>query len=430
MMQVSIESENGLERRVRVQVPAERIENEIEVRLKKVGTQAKLPGFRPGKIPAKVVKQQFGNQVRQEVVQEMVQSTYAEAVTQEKLQPAGSPSIEPETLEEGQDLTYVAVFEVYPDVELKGLEKIKVQTPEVAIADADIDEMIDNLRKQRVDWSVVERKADSGDKVTLDFAGTLKGEAFEGGSAEDFEFVLGEGQMLEDFEKGIKGLKAGDEKSIKVKFPKDYQAQELAGAKADFALTIKSVAESVLPEIDEEFVKSYGIESGSADDLRADITKNMERERDAKISGEIKRQVMEGIIEQNPVAVPDVLIGQEAHSMQHEAMERMGIKDHDQAPAEETFREPAEKRVRLGLLFQELIQAHEIKVDSDRVTAKVDELVAPYENPDEIRQMYLQNPQFLGQVENAVLEEQVIEFVKGKAKVSAKKMAFRELMEL
>jgi trigger factor len=276
----------------------------------------------------------------------------------------------------------------------------------------------------------VERKAAEGDKVTLDFDGTVKGEAFEGGSAEGFEFVLGEGQMLEDFEKGVKGLQAGDEKSIKVKFPKDYHAPELAGAKAEFALKIKTVVEPVLPEIDAEFIKSYGIESGAADDLRADITKNMERERDAKVQGEVKRQVMEGLIKQNPVAVPAVLIGQEAHSMQHEAMERMGIKEHDQAPAEETFREPAEKRVRLGLLFQELIQAQEIKADSDKVTAKVDELVAAYENPEEIRKMYLQNPQFLGQVENVVLEEQVIAFLQDKAKVSAKKMAFRELMEL
>jgi trigger factor len=429
-MQVSIESEKGLERRMRVQVPAERIEKEIEVRLQSVGRKAKLPGFRPGKIPAKVVRQQFGDSVRQEVVQEIVQSTYAEAVAQEKLQPAGSPNIEPEALEAGKDLAYVAVFEVYPEFKLKGLEKIKVQTPEVAIADADIDEMIDNLRKQRVDWSVVERKAAEGDKVTLDFDGTLKGESFEGGSAEGFEFVLGEGQMLEDFDKGVKGLQAGDEKSIKVKFPKDYHAPDLAGAKAEFALKIKTVAEPVLPEIDEEFVKSYGIESGAADDLRADITKNMQRERDAKVQGEVKRQVMEGLVEQNPVAVPVVLIGQEAHSMQHEAMERMGIKEHDQAPAEETFREPAEKRVRLGLLFQELIQTQEIKADSDKVTAKVDELVAAYENPEEIRKMYLQNPQFLGQVENVVLEEQVIEFLQDKAKVSAKKMAFRELMEL
>ncbi|NND54891.1 MAG: trigger factor, partial [Gammaproteobacteria bacterium] len=369
-------------------------------------------------------------QVRQEVLQEVLQSSYAEAVTQEKLQPAGSPNIEPETIEEGKDLTYVAVVEVYPDVEIKGLDKIKVKQPTVEIGDADIDEMIDNLRKQRSDWAAVDRKAGDGDRVKLDFAGTLNGEAFEGGSAEDFEFVIGEGQMLEDFEKGVKGLKTGDEKTIKVKFPKDYHSTELAGEKAEFALTIKEVAESVLPEIDEEFVKSYGIESGSADDLRADIIKNMERELDAKSKGEIKRQVMEGLAEQNPIEVPGVLVHQEAHSMQHQAMERMGIKDHDQAPPEETFMEPAEKRVRLGLLLQEVIADNKIEVDRDRVTAKVDELVAPYDQPDEIRNMYLQNPQFLGQVENVVLEEQVVEFLQAQAKVSSQKMAFKELMEL
>lgn len=429
-MQVSIESEKGLERRMRVQVPADRIESEVEVRLKKVGRQAKLQGFRPGKIPPKVVKQHFGAQVRQEVLQEVLQSTYSEAVTQEQLQPAGSPDIEPESVEEGKDLSYVAVFEVFPEVKIKGLEKIKVQRPEVAISDADIDEMIDNLRKQRADWAEVERKAAEGDKVKLDFNGTLKGEPFEGGSAEDFEFVLGEGQMLEDFEKGIRGLKAGDEKTIKVKFPRDYHATELAGAKAEFALNIKAVSESVLPELDAEFVKSYGIESGSADDLRADITKNMERERDAKVLADVKRQVMDGLITQNPIDVPAVLVSQEAHSMQHDAMERMGIKDQDQAPPQDTFQEPAEKRVRLGLLLQEIIAVEKIEVDRDRVNAKVDELVAPYENPDDIRNMYLQNPQFLAQVENAILEEQVIEFLQEKAKLSDRKMAFRELMEL
>lgn len=429
-MQVSIESEKGLERRMRVQVPADRIESEVEVRLRKVGRQAKIHGFRPGKIPARVVKQHFGAQVRQEVVQEVLQSTWSEAVSQQKLQPAGSPNIEPETMEEGQDLSYIAVFEVFPEVEIKGLEKIKVQRPEVAISDADVDEMIDNLRKQRADWAEVERKAAAGDKVKLDFKGTLKGEPFEGGSAEDFEFVLGEGQMLEDFEKGVTGLKAGDEKTIKVKFPKDYHSTELAGAKAEFALTIKSVAESVLPELDEEFVKSYGIDSGSADDLRADITKNMERERDAKVLAETKRQVMEGLAAQNPIEVPAVLVSQEAHSMQHDAMERMGIKDHAQAPPQDTFKEPAEKRVRLGLLLQEIVAGEKLEVDNERVRAKVDELVAPYENPDEIRNMYLQNRQFLAQVENAILEEQVIEFLQEKAKLSTKKMAFRELMEL
>lgn len=421
MMQVSIESEEGLERRMRVQVPADRIENEVQIRLKKVGRQAKLQGFRPGKIPANVVKQHFGAQVRQEVLQEVLQSTYSEAVTQQQLQPAGSPNIEPENLTEGQDLSYVAVFEVYPEVQIKGLDKIKVQQPEVAIAPAEVDEMIQNLLKQRADWVEVDRKAADGDQVKLDFSGTLKGEPFEGGSAEGFEFILGEGQMLEDFEKGIRGLQAGDEKTIKVKFPKDYHAAELAGAKAEFALTIKAVSESVLPELNEDFVKSYGIESGAADDLRADIRKNMERERDAKARGEVKRQVMEGLAAQNPITVPAVLVKQEAHSMQHDAMERMGVKDHNQAPPEDTFKEPAEKRVRLGLLLQEIIAENKIEVDRERVTTKVDELVAPYENPEELRNMYLQNPQFLGQVENAVLEEQVIEFLQSKAKLSTKR---------
>jgi trigger factor len=290
--------------------------------------------------------------------------------------------------------------------------------------------MIEQLRKQRADWQEVDRQSADGDQVKLDFKGTLKGEPFEGGSAEDFEFVLGEGQMIEDFEKGIKGLKPGEEQTIKVKFPKDYHSTELAGAKVEFATTIKAVSEQVLAEVDEEFVKGYGIESGKQEELRTDINNNMERERAAKIKGEIKRQMMDGLLEQNPISVPAVMVKQEAHSMQHETMERMGIKDHDQAPAEDSFAEAAEKRVRLGLLLTQVISDNELEVDRDRVTAKVDELVASYENPDDIRNMYLQNPQFLGQVENAVLEEQVVEWMQEQASTKVKKMSFKELMEL
>lgn len=428
-MQVSVESAAGLERKLRVQVPAERIEQEVAERLQKVRKSAKLQGFRPGKVPPKVIKQRFGGQVRQEVLQEIIQTTYAEAVTQENLQPAGNPSIAPESIEEGQDFSYLATFEVFPEIEITGLDKIKLALPEVAVADGDIDDMIEQLRKQRAEWVDVDRKARDGDQVTLDFEGSLKGEVFEGGSAQDFPVVLGEGTMLEDFEKGLQGVKAGDEKTIKVKFPKDYQAENLAGAKADFTLKISAVKEQVLPALDEEFIKAYGIESGLEADLRADIAKNMERELAGKKAAEIKRQAMAGLAEQNPVSVPAVLVHQEAHSMQHEAMQRMGIQDHAQAPAEETFMEPAEQRVRLGLLLNKIITDNKLEVDRDRVTSKVDELVAPYDEPEEIRKMYLQNPQFLGQIENVVLEEQVVEWLQEQAKCTSKKMTFRELME-
>jgi trigger factor len=429
-MQVSVETSAGLERRMRVQVPADKIEQEVATRLQKVGRSAKIKGFRPGKIPPKVIKQHYGDQVRNEVLQEILQSSYSEAIMQEKLHPAGGPNIEPETLEEGKDLTYIAVFEIYPEIELKKLAKIKIQQPEVSIAASDVDTMIENLRKQRADWSAVERKAADGDQVTLDFDGTLNGEPFAGGSAKEFAIVLGDGQMLADFEKNLKGVKAGDEKSFKMKFPKDYHATELAGEKVEFAIKVSQVAEQALPELDEEFIKAYGIESGSSDELRKDIEKNMERELEAKSKAEIKKQILEGLLDTNPIDLPAVLVTQECQSLQKETMQKMGITEENQAPVADSFKEAAEKRVRLGLLMSAVLQENSLTVDQEQVSAKVDEICAPYENPDEVRNIYLQNPQFLGQIENMVLEEQVVAWLLEQAKVGSKKMKFKELMEL
>jgi trigger factor len=429
-MQVSVEASAGLERRMSVQVPAEQVEKEVSSRLASVGRNAKIQGFRPGKVPAKVIRQRYGDQVRQEVLQELLQSSYSEAVMQEQLQPAGSPTIEPGNLDEGQDLSYTAIFEIYPEIILKGLNSIKIEQPEAEISDADIDTMIENLRKQRADWQAVERKAADSDQVTLDFEGTLKGEPFDGSSAKDFKVVLGDGAMLPDFEKNLRGVEAGTEKSFKLKFPKDYHAADLAGQKVEFAITVAEVAEQVLPEIDEELVKTYGIESGSVDELRKDIAANMERELAAKCKAETKRQLLEGMLEANPIEIPDVLVRQECEAMQKETMQRMGITESDQAPGTETFRETAEKRVRLGLLMSAAIKENEIEVDQALVTAKVDEMCAPYDNPDEIRNIYMQNQQFLGQIQNMVMEEQVVAFLMEQGAVSSRKMAFSELMEM
>ncbi len=429
-MQVSVEVSAGLERRMRVQVPAEKIDKEVDARLQKVGRSAKIKGFRPGKVPAKVIRQQYGSEVRQEVLQEILQSSYSEAVTQEKLQPAGGPSIEPESLEEGEDLAYTAIFEVYPEFELKGLAKIKVQQAEATIDDSDIDTMLQNLRKHRATWNVVERKAADGDQVTLDFTGTLKGEPFEGGSAEAFPVVLGEGAMLPDFEKNLTGVSAGEEKTFKMKFPKDYHATELAGQKVEFKINVSQIAEQVLPEVDAEFIKAYGLESGKMEDLKKDIVANMEREHEAKTKADVKKQVLDGLIDGNSIDIPDVLVRQECESMQKEAMQRAGITDENQAPEVNSFRETAERRVRLGLLMSAAIRENDLELDQSRVTAKVDEMCAPYDNPDEIRNIYLQNPQFLGQIESMVLEEQVVEWLTTQAKVSGKTMSFKELMEL
>lgn len=429
-MQVSVEASAGLERRMHVQVPADKIEKQVASRLASVAKSAKIQGFRPGKVPAKVIQQRYGEQVRQEVIQDVLQSSYSEAIMQEKLQPAGGPTIEPGDIAAGKDLSYTAVFEVYPEFELKGLAKIKIEAPQVEIAASDIDTMIENLRKQRADWNPVERKAGEGDQVTIDFQGTLDGEVFEGGTAEGFKFVLGDGQMLEEFDKNARGLAAGGEKKFTMKFPQDYHATELAGKKVEFAIKVSEVAEQVLPEVDEEFVKAYGIESGAAEDLRKDISANMERELLAKSKAESKKQLLQGLLETNPIEVPGVLVTQESAAMRKEAMQRMGIADSEQGPAAEGFREGAEKRVRLGLLMSAAIKENDLELDQERVISKIDEMCASYENPDEIRNIYLKNQQFLGQIQNMVLEEQVVEWLSTQAKSSAKKMSFSELMEL
>jgi len=428
-MQVSVESSTGLERSIRVEVPADTIEQEVESRLKKVGKTAKIKGFRPGKIPAKVVRQYYGAEVRQDVLQEILQSSYTEALSQEKLVPAGQPHIHTESVDEGQNLIYKATFEVYPEIELKGLDSLKLEQPVVEISDSDENDMIENLRKQRADWEEVDRAAAEEDQITIDFEGTLKGEAFEGGSGEDMPVVLGGGQMLEDFEKALDGMKAGDVKDAKVKFPKDYPAEELAGKKADFKITAKKVEAKALPEINEDFVKGFGIESGTEEDFRKEVRANMDREYEAKSKAVMKTQVLDQVHDANKVDVPGVMIEQEIDSMQKEAMQRFGITDESQAPERDSFKEMAERRVRLSLLMTEVISSEQIQIDDTRVTEKVDELCKPYPNAEEMRNLYLQNQQLLSQIQNAVLEEQLIDFLIGKAKLKEKKMGFIELLE-
>ncbi|MDG1462269.1 MAG: trigger factor, partial [Gammaproteobacteria bacterium] len=392
-MQVSVESSAGLERTIRVEVPADTIDQEVELRLKKVAKTAKIKGFRPGKVPAKVVRQQFGAEVRQDVLQEILQTSYSEALGQEELNPAGQPEINTESLDAGENLVYTATFEVYPEFEIQGLNALKVEQPTIELGDSDLNDMIDNLRKQRASWNAVERAAADGDQITVDFVGTLKGEAFEGGTGEDMPVVLGSGQMLEDFEKNLFGLKVGDTKEFKVKFPKDYPAEELAGEKAVFNVTAKKVEEQELAELTEEFIKGFGIESGSEEDLRSDVRDNMERESEAKAKAFMKSQLMEQIHDANKIDVPSAMVEQEITAMQKDAMQRAQITDESQAPARETFAEMAERRARLSLLMSEVISSEQIQVDDVRVTDKVDELCKSYPNAEEMRNLYLQNQQ-------------------------------------
>ena len=428
-MNVTVESTGALERRMRVEVPAERIESEVAARLKSVGKTAKIKGFRPGKVPARVVRQHYGKQVRQEVLGEVMQKSYSDAVRQEKLRPAGGPKIETEK-DDGETFAYVATFEVLPEVELKDLDKIKVDKPEVDIRDEDLDDMLLSLRKQRASWEAVERKSKDGDRVVVDFTGSIDGEEFQGGTGKEIPVVLGQGQMLPDFEKGLKGIKAGDEKTIKVKFPKDYHSEDLAGKKAKFAINTHRVEEEVLPELNDEFAEAFNVTEGGLEQFKKDVRENMEREAKGKIDSDIREQVLNGLLEKNPIDVPHSLVHEEMHSMQHEAMQRLGIEDHDKAPPMDNFREAAEKRVRLGLLLQKVIADNTLTVTQDDLRARVEEMCAGYENSGDMVEMYMGNPQIMQQIEPMVLEQKAVDWLLENGKSKAKKVTFKDYMNL
>ena len=427
-MQVTVESTGKLERRMRVELPAERITSEVNARLKSVGKTAKIKGFRPGKVPPKIVRQRYGKQIRDEVISELMQKSYTDAVMQEKLNPAGGPRISPEPAKDGDSFAYVATFEVMPEVELKGLDKIKVTRPDVTIGDDDLDAMIEKLRRQKATWEPVERASRDGDRVVVDFEGTLKGEPIKGGTGTEVPVVLGDGQMLGDFEKGLTGVKAGEQTSFKVKFPKDYHAEDLKGKKVDFAVTVHRVEEQVLPPVDDELAALFEVTEGGIEQFKKDVLDNMRREAEAKVRNDVREQVMNGLVEANPFDIPQALKHQEMHTMQHEAMQRLGIEDHDQAPPIENFAEHAERRVRLGLLVRQLIADQDLSVTRDEVKKRVEELCAGYENADQMVDIYMNNPQMVEQVEPMVLEDKAIDWLLDNCKVTNKKQSFTEYM--
>jgi len=427
-MQVTVESTGTLERRMRVELPAERIDNEVNSRLKAWGRKAKIKGFRPGKVPPKVVKQHYGKQIRDEVLNEVMQQSFSDALVQEKLNPAGGPRIEPADASDASTFAYVATFEVMPEFELRNLDKIAIDKPSVQISDADIDEMILKLRKQKATWQPVERAADAGDRVVVDFEGTLKGERFDGGTGKEIPVVLGSGRMLEDFEKGLHGMKPGGEKSIKVKFPKDYHAEDLAGKKVDFALKVHRVEEEILPPVDDKLAEMFEVSEGGLEQFLKDVRENMEREARAKVQSDIREQVMNGLLEANPIDIPQTLKHSEMHTMQHEAMRRLGIKDHDQAPPMENFAEMAEKRVRLGLLVSRVIDDQKLTADEEKIRQRVEELCSGYENADDMVRIYMSNPQVIQQIQPMVLEQQALDWLMENGKTKDRKVAFSEYM--
>jgi len=427
-MQVSVESIGKLERRMQVQVPAERVAAEIAARLKNISRTARLNGFRPGKAPLKVIRQQFGSQVHREVIGELLQSSYAEAVTQNQLAPAGSPRIEPQSMDEGQDLKYVATFEVLPEVVLQPIESLQVDKVAAEVTESDIDAMIERLRKQQMKHTAVSRPAAAGDKVTIDFEGAIDGVPFAGGKGENIAIVLGEARMLPDLENGLVGAVPGEKRNVTVNFPADYRASELAGKSAIFATEIKTVEEPVLPELDEEFCKSFGVTEGGLPKLREDVGANMRRELEQALRNRNKATVMEKLYAANPTDVPNVLIEGQIRDMQVEAMRRAGAKDASQAPPRDPFVEPARRRVTLGLLLNDVIRREKLVVDRARVNERLDEMVAAYGDPGAMKRAYMQNAEAMRQVEGLALEDQAVEWILQHAKVHDVSSTFKELM--
>ncbi len=426
-MDVTVKSTGALERSMRVVLPIEPIEEQVNSRLQSVGRTAKIKGFRPGKVPAKVVKQRYGKKVREEVLGEVLQKSFSAAVTQEKLNPAGGPKIETEA-ENGKTFAFTATCEVMPEFELSGLEKIKIEKVEVSIGEDDIEAMFTSLRKQKATWEVVDRKSGDGDRVTIDFVGKLKGEVFPGGEGKDYQVVIGAGQMLADFEKGLEGVQAGDEKTFKVKFPKDYHADELAGKKADFTITAHQVEDEILPELNDDFAAMFNVAEGGLEQFTVDVRENMEREADLKIKSDVREQVMKALLDGNPLDIPQTLKHQEMHSLQREAMQRMGVEDDKQAPPLSNFSAAAENRVKLGLLLRQVISDKELTIDAAMLRARVEEMCAGYENSDDMVNMYLSNPQVMQQIEPMVIEQQAIDWILENGKVKTKKISFGEFM--
>ncbi len=426
-MQVTVENGEGLERRMTVVLPAEDINKEVETRLKQLSKTVRIHGFRPGKVPIKVLRTRYGVQVQQEVFGDKIQSSFSEAVTQQELRPAGMPKIETD-LAQGQDearYAYTAVFDVLPEIELASLSGASIERPVAEVTDGDVDEMIERLRKQRQTWNDVEREAGDGDQLTISFVGKMDDEAFEGGTANDVPLVLGSGSMIEGFEDALMGAKAGEQRSFEVAFPEDYRVENLAGKPAVFEVEVGQVAEPVLPEIDAEFAKAFGVESGDLDQFRADIRNNMERELRQRVQGKLKSQAMDALLEAHPLDVPSALVEEEISALMEQMKQNTGGQNMELP--RNLFEEEAAKRVRLGLLVAEVVKQKGIKLDEARLQSTIEDMASTYEDPQQVIDYYNKNRQQRGAVENLVLEDQVVDWVLDEAQVEDVQQSFADV---
>ena len=431
-MQVSVETTSGLERQMTITVPAERIDQDVDKLVAQQARTRRLDGFRPGKVPTKVIKRMFGSSIRQDVLGQVVQESFYSAVQQEELQPAGTPSIEFKNDKEGEDLQYVATFEVYPQIELKDLAGVEIEKQTAEIADADMDKMIETLQKQQANWVEVDRAAADGDRVKIDFEGFIDGEAFEGGKAEGHDLVLGSGSMIPGFEAGLEGKKAGEEFDLEVNFPEDYHAENLKGKAAVFKTKVQSVSAQELPELNEEFFGNFGIEVKDLDGFKSEVRKNMERELTQALKMKLKDQVFNQLLKANAIDVPAALIDDEIDNLRRQAIQQFGGQDANIDPnmlPKEMFEEQAKRRVSIGLLVQEVVKTNELEANEDRVRETVEEMAATYQDPQQVIDWYYSNDQILNQIKSLVLEDQVVDHLVASATVTEKAVPYEEAIQ-
>lgn len=425
-MQVEITA-NGLERRLTVAVPAQQYDQEIETRLKSLSRKVRVDGFRAGKVPFKVVERRWGGSVRQEVRNELVQSSFYDAIGQEKLRPAGVPHFELQPDVPGIGLKYTATFEVYPEIELRVPAKLQIEKPTTEITEADIDKMVETLRKQRQGWEPTARVARQGDRVVLDFKGSLDGEEFPGNTAKDYAVVLGSGSLIASFEDKLVGLKADQESGFDVEFPIDYRAQNLAGKRVHFDVKVHEVAEAKLPDLDEEFFKSFGVQIGGMPAFLEEVKATMRREVEQAIKERVKLQVMDVLMAANPIQLPKALIDEEMALIKEHA-DNFNAAAQRADEVEKALEERARRRVALGLIIAEIIKKNQFKAAPDKVRSAVDAVAATFEHPAEVVKWYYAQRDRLGNVEAMVLEDQAVEWLVQQAEILEKPMLFQDLV--
>ena len=436
-MQASVEKTSAIGRKLSVVVAADKIETAVQGRLKQLSKRVKIQGFRPGKVPMKIVEQQYRGTATNDVLGELIQSSLQEALADQEVTPAVQPDITPDApVEKGKDFAYTASFDVYPEFQKLDLDGVKILKPESEVSDEDIDKVIENMRKQQLTWKELKRKSKKGDRVLIDFVGSIDGEEFEGGKSADYPMILGENQMLPEFEKGVKGMKAGESKDVEVTFPEDYN-EELGGKTAVFKIDAKTVSEPQLPEIDEDFIKNFGIESGDQAELREEVKTNLETNLESQLSSTLRQRTFDALLEQNETEMPLKMVQEEAGRMVQEQKNQMlqqGIDakmlENFPDPEFETLKPQAEKRVALGLLMMEIIRKQDIKPDEDRVNDRIEKMASSYEDPSQFIEYYKTDQQALAQVQSIVLEEQVVDLLIAKADVEVEQVEASSLLNM